>query len=31
MVDTHNAAWAFLKEFGEGKFGRMTLEEPPQL
>jgi len=29
IVDTHNAAWAYLKDFADGKFGRMTLEEPP--
>ena len=29
IVDTHNAAWSYLKDFSEGKFGRMTLEEPP--
>ncbi|HEY0799182.1 MAG TPA: YlqF/YawG family GTPase [Candidatus Baltobacteraceae bacterium] len=28
-VDTHNAAWAFLKDFSEKRFGRVTLEEPP--
>jgi len=28
LVDTHNAASAFLKDFGEGRFGPMTLEEP---
>ncbi len=29
ILDTHNAAWAYLKDWNEGKFGRMTLEEPP--
>jgi ribosome biogenesis GTPase A len=29
MLDTHNAAWAYLKDWSDGKFGRMTLEEPP--
>jgi ribosome biogenesis GTPase A len=29
MVDMHNAAAAYLKELGDGAFGRMTLEEPP--
>jgi ribosome biogenesis GTPase A len=29
IVDMHNAAWSFLKDWNEGKFGRMTLEEPP--
>jgi ribosome biogenesis GTPase A len=29
ILDTHNAAWSFLKDWNEGKFGRMTLEEPP--
>ncbi len=28
VIDTNNAASAFLKEFGEGRFGRVTLEEP---
>jgi ribosome biogenesis GTPase A len=28
MLDMHNAAWAYLKELGDGAFGRMTLEEP---
>jgi ribosome biogenesis GTPase A len=28
-VDTHNAAWAYLKEFNEAGFGRMTLEDAP--
>jgi ribosome biogenesis GTPase A len=28
MPDTHNAAWAYLKELGDGSFGRMTFEEP---
>ena len=27
-VDLHNAAGAYLKDFGEGKFGRMTFERP---
>lgn len=27
-LDLHNAAGAFLKEFGEGKFGRITFERP---
>lgn len=29
MLDTHNAAWAYLKDLGDGKFGRMSFEEPP--
>jgi ribosome biogenesis GTPase A len=29
ILDTHNAAWAYLKDWSDGKFGRMTLEEPP--
>ena len=29
ILDTHNAAWAYLKDWSEGKFGRMTLEAPP--
>ncbi|MGP6189569.1 MAG: ribosome biogenesis GTPase YlqF [Vulcanimicrobiaceae bacterium] len=28
IVDTHNAAWSYMKDWNEGKFGRMTLEEP---
>jgi ribosome biogenesis GTPase A len=27
-VDLHNAAGAYLKEFGEAKFGRITFERP---
>lgn len=30
MLDMHNAAWAYLKELGDGTFGRLTFEEPPQ-
>ena len=26
VLDTHNAAWAYIKAFNEGTFGRMTLE-----
>ncbi len=29
IVDTHNAAWSYLKDWNEGKFGRMTLERAP--
>lgn len=29
-VDTHNAAGAFVRAFGEGAFGRLTFEEPPE-
>jgi ribosome biogenesis GTPase A len=28
--DTHNAAWAYIKDFNETRFGRMTLEEPSE-
>jgi ribosome biogenesis GTPase A len=28
VLDTHNAARAYIKEWNEGRFGRMTLEEP---
>ena len=28
VVDMHNAAWAYMKDFNEGRFGRLTLEEP---
>lgn len=28
-IDTHNAAGAYVKAFNEGKFGRITFEEPP--
>jgi ribosome biogenesis GTPase A len=28
MVDTHNAAWAYLKDLGDGKFGKISLERP---
>ncbi len=27
VSDVHNAALAYMKEFGEGRFGRLTLEE----
>jgi ribosome biogenesis GTPase A len=27
-VDLHNAAGAFLKDFNDGKFGRVTFESP---
>jgi ribosome biogenesis GTPase A len=29
VLDTHNAAWSYMKDWSEGKFGRMTLEEAP--
>jgi len=29
VSDVHNAALAYIKEFGEGRFGRLTLEAPP--
>jgi ribosome biogenesis GTPase A len=29
-VDAHNAAGAYLRAFNEGKFGRITFEEPPE-
>ena len=29
VSDVHNAALAYIKEFGDGKFGRLTLEAPP--
>ena len=28
MLDTHNAAWSYIKDWSDGKFGRMTLEVP---
>ncbi len=28
LLDTHNAARAYLKEFNDGRFGRVTLEDP---
>jgi ribosome biogenesis GTPase A len=28
MPDMHNAAWAYIKDWSDGKFGRMTLEMP---
>lgn len=28
-VDTHNAAGAYIKDFNEGKFGRVSFERPP--
>ena len=30
VLDTHNAAWAYLKDWNEGRFGRMTLESAPR-
>jgi ribosome biogenesis GTPase A len=27
MLDTHNAAWSYIKDWSDGKFGRMTLEK----
>ena len=27
-LDTHNAGWAYIKDWSDGKFGRMTLEAP---
>ena len=29
LVDTHNAAWSYIKAFNEGTFGRVTLDDPP--
>jgi ribosome biogenesis GTPase A len=29
-VDAHNAAGAYLRAYGEAKFGRITFEEPPE-
>jgi ribosome biogenesis GTPase A len=29
VLDTHNAAWSYMKDWSDGKFGRMTLEEAP--
>jgi len=29
-IDAHNAAGAYLRAFNEGKFGRLTFEEPPE-
>jgi ribosome biogenesis GTPase A len=29
-IDVHNAAWAYLKDLGEGKFGRLTLDDPDE-
>ena len=29
MLDTHNAAWSYMKDWSDGKFGRMTLETAP--
>ncbi len=31
LADTHNAASAYLREWNEGRFGRMTLESVPAL
>jgi ribosome biogenesis GTPase A len=30
VIDSHNAAGAYLRAYGEGKFGRITFEEPPE-
>lgn len=30
-IDAHNAAGAYMRAFGEAKFGRITFEEPPEL
>lgn len=30
ILNTHNAAWAYMKDWSDGKFGRMTLETPPE-
>ncbi|MBV8726542.1 MAG: ribosome biogenesis GTPase YlqF [Candidatus Eremiobacteraeota bacterium] len=29
-IDMHNAAQSYIKDFNDGKFGRITFEEPPQ-
>jgi ribosome biogenesis GTPase A len=29
-IDLHNAAGAFIADFGDAKFGRLTFEEPPE-
>lgn len=29
VLNTHNASWAYIKDWSDGKFGRMTLEAPP--
>jgi len=29
-IDYHNASRAYIKDFGDGKFGRITFEEPPE-
>jgi len=29
IADTHNAAWSYIKDWSDGKFGRMTLEDAP--
>jgi len=28
ILDTHSAAWSYIKEWNDGRFGRMTLELP---
>ena len=30
ILNTHNASWAYIKDWSDGKFGHMTLEKPPQ-
>jgi ribosome biogenesis GTPase A len=29
LVDMHNAAWSYMKDYNEGRFGRLTLEALP--
>lgn len=29
VLNTHNASWAYIKDWNDGKFGRMSLERPP--
>ena len=29
VIDTHNAAWAYMKDFNDGRFSRLTLETAP--
>jgi ribosome biogenesis GTPase A len=29
-LDTHNAASSYIKDFNDGRFGRMTLELPAE-
>ena len=29
VTDMHNAAWSYMKDYNEGRFGHLTLETAP--